>query len=124
MKRPQLPAAKRKSSDIDFHKQIDFTSSYTYSTRMSKKKEKKLDKYLYIWLMRTPGIAGKQANGEEMEWMWISLRVLHPKQLVFSTDVSFKERRMNMLELLPLKAVGFPLYLKAKAKATPCWRAH
>lgn len=33
----------------------------------------------------------RQANGKEMEWMWISRCVLHPKQLVFSTDVSFKE---------------------------------
>lgn len=41
--------------------------------------------------MRTPGIAGKQANGKEMEWMWISPCALHPKQLVSSTDVFFKE---------------------------------
>lgn len=41
--------------------------------------------------MRTPGIAGKQANRKEMEWMWISQCVLHPKQLVFSTHISFKE---------------------------------
>lgn len=26
-----------------------------------------------------------------MEWMWVSRCVLHPKQLFFSTDVSFKE---------------------------------
>lgn len=31
----------------------------------------------------------------------------------------FLLQRMKVLELLPLKAVGFPLYLMAKAKATP-----
>lgn len=41
--------------------------------------------------MRTPVITGKQANGKEMVWVWISRCVLHPKQLVFSTDVFFKE---------------------------------
>lgn len=57
-----------------------------------------------------------------MEWMWISRCGLHPKQLfspLMSSSKSLLLRRMNELELLPLEAVGFPVYLRAKAKATP-----
>lgn len=41
---------------------------------------------------------------------------------LMSPSKSFLLQRMNVLELLPLKAVGFPLCLRAKAKATPLWR--
>lgn len=38
--------------------------------------------------MRTPGIAGEQANGEKMRWMHFSLHILRPNnQLVPSADI-------------------------------------
>lgn len=72
--------------------------------------------------MRTPGIAGKQANGKEMEWMWILRCVLHHKQLVFPTDVSFKELFAPLNEYARSTALEnswVPTLLPGKSKSHP-----
>lgn len=75
--------------------------------------------------MRTPGIAGKQANGKEMEWMQISRCVSHPKQLVFSTDVSFKEPFAPSNECAGSPALEnswVPTLPQGKSKSHLLWR--
>lgn len=63
---------------------------------------------------------GKRWNGCGSHGVYCIPSTLFPPLMALSKSLLLQ--RMNVLELLPLKAVGFPLYLRAKAKGTPLWR--